>query len=188
LTDEQRAKVVQFLTAGAGRASVCEQVGISLRVLCSAIVAEPTFREQVETAEEARINDCELILYDQAMGGSAAAAMAFIKLKRDHRADEARLKNETRVADAYAGTSSVSMSNLSNDEFTRFRTLHGHLEAGMRLEDGEVREYVALMQMMVMSPASGQGDQGGLSAPAYRGPASIQDAERLFGVDDNQAG
>ena len=190
----QKEDVIKYLGLGMGRYGACAQVGVLVRRLCEEMHRDTTFGDRVRDTEKRCVDDCLMTIYETALGGSLPAAVAYVKFARDEEATEEalrqgreRLKNEGKVADAYAGKASINMGNLDNAEFVRFRDLHTRLAAGATLAPEESNDYVILMQKMSGAPVRpGAAPPPGLPAPLA--PGDIQDVERLFGVDNNEAG
>jgi hypothetical protein len=123
------------------------------------------------------------------MNGVTAAALAFIKLKRDSSMNEARLKNETKVADAVAAPGrGPDLAVLTNAEFFRFDALHARLAAGAGLTGSESVEYAQLMMRSLnpsLPPVIVEAGPQAASLTAPHVPVDGEEVARLFELDED---
>lgn len=195
LDPQDRERALDLITKGMGRSAVCRDMGITMKALCGEIVADPSFREAVETAEAARFEDCESVLYEAAMNGAVNAAAAYIKVQFDkqaieeaRRTNKARLANESKIADAYAsGASGVNVAVLTPVQLERFQHLTGLMQAGRALTDREKIEHCDLLALGSRRP---EGDD----RPAAEGEwelvrgMTLGELEATYHVDSNEGG
>lgn len=197
LSDQERFSVLNNLRAGAGRALSCEQVGVKTRQLYATMEADELFADEVREVESAALDDVRLGIHQAATSGeNPGLALAWVKTRNDEanarellRQNERKLNIEQQVADGHTGSASINLTNLDDAEFDRFRTLHTKIEAGEDIGPSEAIEYCRLMHKM--GHRRGPDTEGVTGRPlraALPLDGSIQEAERLFGVDDNEGG
>jgi hypothetical protein len=178
LDAEQKEAILKHIMIGLGRYGACKQVGVSSRVLCEAMHADKVYGQAIRDAEKSCVDDCKSVIYEQALSGSLAAAVAFCKLENDRAASEEKLRQSGRLVDHVTAAPQIDMRGLDDAAYDRLRALSDRLSRGERIAPEEAFEYAYLMGK---SLAKG----GPIWEPDGRLAIPHEEIERLFGIDES---
>jgi len=85
-TDKKKKLFIEKLRYAAGNISkVCDALNIGRRTYYNWLEKDPKFKEAVEDAQEALIDDVESALYSQISNGDTTAMIFFLKTRAKHR-------------------------------------------------------------------------------------------------------
>lgn len=120
----RRASYVQMIRMGARRVKAAELIGVSYTTVRYHLERDEAFRAEVETAEEARIDEVEEALYAAAINGNVAAQQVVLYNRRSQDwADQRRLFAKLEAA------ATTAAEARGGDVADARRALQGKLES-----------------------------------------------------------